>query len=250
MSRRKAQKKEISQAWLTTYSDTLTLILTFFVFLYSFALVDIRKFKAAANSINSAFGSKVAMFQLDENGGDAPIVGSVNPSNNSGTQNEAASNAKKLNDKINEFVNTNSLKDYVVVRQGSRGTYIEFKDKVLFDTGKSEIKDKGVSVLMKIAELIRNLPCDVEIEGHTDNVPIENSKFSSNWELSSARAINVLNFFTDNRGLQADRFSISAYGEYSPIASNDTPEGKALNRNVRILIVAANDTQEKSNMEG
>lgn len=244
MSRKKPEKKEISQEWLLTYSDMVTLMLTFFVLLYSYSLVNMTKFKAAANSISIALnnGSGV-MFDLnDTKSGDAPIVGSNNPADSIkqvGPQN------KDVYGTVSEFVKDNSLGDYVTIKQGDRGVYIQFNDEILFDTGKDEIKPKGIPSLNKISELIRKLPNQIVIEGHTDNVPISNSKFSSNWELSSARALSVLEYLTKNRGLDPKRFSVAGYGENSPIASNDTPEGRQQNRRVNILVLTKNENAAK-----
>lgn len=243
MSRKKPEKKGISQEWLTTYSDTVTLLLTFFVLLYSYSLVDISKFKAAANSISAALNNgKSVMFHLDDSSksGDAPIVGS----DTSGSK-QAVTETKDVYNTVSDFVDENSLGSYVTIKQGDRGVYIQFNDEILFDTGKDEIKPEGIPSLNKISELIRKLPNNIVIEGYTDNVPISGSKFSSNWELSSARALSVLKYITEGRGLDPKRFSIAGYGEYSPIASNDTPAGRQQNRRVNILIL----TESENNAE-
>lgn len=242
MSRKKPEKKQISQDWLTTYSDMVTLILTFFVLLYSFALVDIHKFKTVAASMSAAFGSGASVFNLTDNSGNVPIEGSNQPTES--LEVEGSDQAENdVYQTVSEFVDINSLNDYVTIKEGSRGVYIEFKEKILFDTGKAVIKEEGIPALMKIAELIRNMPNQIVVEGHTDNVPIHTYQYPSNWELSSARALSVLKYLTENRGLDPKRFSIAAYGEYSPIDSNDTPEGRMQNRRVNILIITAKESQ-------
>lgn len=241
MSRKSPEKKAISQEWLTTYSDMVTLILTFFVLLYSYSIVDNKKFQAIARSLSEALnGGKQTVFQLNDNEGDVPIVGEEEPAQNAAQnelQNTQQDAYQEMYNTVINFVEDNSLGDTVTIREDSRGVIIEFNDKILFDAGKADIKEDGIPTLMKTCELIRKFPNPIVIEGHTDNMPIQNSEFDSNWELSSARALKVMYFFTDDRGLDPKRFSIAAFGEFSPIADNSTPEGRAQNRRVNILIV-------------
>lgn len=244
MSRKKPEKKAISQEWLTTYSDMVTLLLTFFVLLYSFSLVDVRKFAAAAASMADAFNvgstkSSNEIFDFDQSSGSKPIVGEDKESddNQDNSNNEASNTKENILSNIKAFVAKNNLSDKVTIKEGSRGIYIEFKDKILFDTGKAVIKEDGIPAIMQISEFMRNLPNHIVIEGHTDNIPISTEQFPSNWELSEARAMSVMKYLINNRGLEPSRFSTAAYGEYSPVDTNDTPEGRAQNRRVNILIL-------------
>lgn len=237
MSRKKVEKKQISQEWLTTYSDMVTLILTFFVLLYSYTLIDVKKFSALASSLSNAFGGNQSILQLNSQEGDVPLVGSDTPMGEINSDIKVPDAEKDMYNTVTEFVDENELNDFVSIKISERGVVIEFKDKILFDTGRAEIKEQGIPALMKITELIRNMPNSIVIEGHTDNVPISTSEFPSNWELSSARALKVMRYLVENRGLSAGRLSIAAYGEYYPIASNDTAEGRAQNRRVNVLIV-------------
>ncbi|KPU44698.1 motility protein B [Oxobacter pfennigii] len=240
MTRKKAEKKEISQEWLTTYSDMMTLLLTFFVLLYSFSIIDTIKFRKLSSSLASALNNSGAdMFEVYETSGDVPVIGEEVP----GSDVLPNQNGNAMYNAVTEFVNDNNLGEYVTIKESARGIIIEFKDRILFDTGRAEIKNEGVPVLMKITELIGNMPNDIIIEGHTDNVPISTAQFPSNWELSSARALRVMWYLTENRGLDPKRFSVQAFGEYNPIAGNDTPEGRAQNRRVNILILSKNDEE-------
>jgi len=240
MSRKPIPKKEISQEWLVTYSDMMTLVLTFFVLLYSFSLLDTNKFKAVAISLANALQGKGNSVIFDYNNqGNVPIVGEEIPEDGVDNLLEIQQDEEGgMYDKVTEFVSENNLNEFVTIREGSRGVIIEFKDKILFDSGRANIKQDGIPVLNKISELIGSLPNKMVIEGHTDNVPIHTAQFPSNWELSSARALSVLRYLADVKGISQDRLSFAAYGEYSPIASNDTPQGRAQNRRVNILILA------------
>ncbi|MCM8799760.1 MAG: flagellar motor protein MotB [Candidatus Omnitrophica bacterium] len=120
-----------------------------------------------------------------------------------------------------------------------KGLVITFVADVLFDSGKATIRTENFSTLDKIALVLKEtVPYNyIGIEGHTDNEPIKYSGWKSNWELSTARALSVLHYLVDQKGLPAERFSAIGYGEYRPIASNETKEGRQLNRRVEIVIM-------------
>ena len=131
-----------------------------------------------------------------------------------------------------------------------KGLVITFVADVLFDSGKATIKPQYYPTLDKIAKVLEeNLPYNyIGIEGHTDNEPIKYSGWKSNWELSTARALSILHYLVDEKGLSAERFSAIGYGEYRPIASNDTPQGRQLNRRVEIVVMPKM-TKEKPTKE-
>lgn len=120
-----------------------------------------------------------------------------------------------------------------------KGLVITFVADVLFDSGKAKIRPGAYASLDKVARVLQeNVPnLNVGIEGHTDNVPIRHSGWKSNWELSTSRALSVLHYLTEQRSIAPDRLSAVGYGEYKPVASNDTPKGRQLNRRVEIVIL-------------
>lgn len=120
-----------------------------------------------------------------------------------------------------------------------KGLVITFMADVLFASGKAKIRSQSLPILDKVARvLIENVPQNfIGIEGHTDNEPIRYSNWKSNWELSSARALSVLHYLAEQRGISPKRLSTIGYGEYRPVASNDTKEGRQLNRRVEIVIL-------------
>ena len=137
---------------------------------------------------------------------------------------------QKLRDQIKD--------DQVSLMMKEGGLVIVLSDKVLFDSGKADIKENAYPVLDKVSKvLIREVPDkNIGISGHTDNVPITYSNWKSNWELSSARATSVL-YYMEEKGVPSKRLSATGYGEHRPVASNDTSEGRALNRRVEIVIL-------------
>ena len=126
----------------------------------------------------------------------------------------------------------------VKLDMAERGLVITFMAEILFDSGKAKIKSEGAKILEKIGRVIREegITNDIGIEGHTDNEPIKYSGYKSNWELSTARATSVLHYLDDSCRLSPERMSATGYGEYRPVVSNDTPQGRRENRRVEIVI--------------
>ncbi len=134
---------------------------------------------------------------------------------------------------IDKYHYDNSIK----LEQNKRGIVIHILDDILFPSGSDVLNVGSLQILDRIATILKELPNDIRIEGHTDNVPIHTSKFPSNWHLSVARALNTAYYLINSEGLVAGKVSIVGYSEYRPIASNDNPEGRAINRRVDIVII-------------
>jgi len=136
-------------------------------------------------------------------------------------------------------------KGSITIKRDTRGVIISVADKYFFESGSADLKEDSKRVLDKIAVALLKYPNMIRIEGHTDNVPIHNEKFPSNWELSAARAINVAKYFINNHNIQPERISTVGYSEYRPIASNNTPEGRAKNRRVDIVILSEVESKKE-----
>ncbi|MCY6483691.1 OmpA family protein [Clostridium aestuarii] len=238
MSRRKKNQPEQGggEEWLQTYADTITLVLTFFVLLYSFSTVDAAKFQQLTNSLQSIMAGKSSngILEFSLHDGEVPIVGQpveLGPKN--------PGNSNEMYNKVKGFIEENDLNGTVQIKRDSRGIIMELKDNVLFDIGKAEIKEQSKEILNKINKLISSIPNEIIVEGHTDNVPIHNYRYPSNWELSTQRAVNVLKYFVQIKGQNPGMFQAAGYGEYRPIAQNNTYENRAKNRRVNILITAS-----------
>lgn len=136
----------------------------------------------------------------------------------------------------------------VKVEMKDKGLVITFVAEVLFDSGKAELKENALPTLEQVSKVLTTTVHDLNIgiEGHTDNQPIHFSKWKSNWELSTARSLSVLHYLVDSQQLEASRLAATGYGEYRPVASNDTKEGRQKNRRVEIVIIPA-VTKEKAN---
>lgn len=239
MSRRKkTQSSEggANEEWLATYADTITLILTFFVLLYSFSSMDAVKFQKLSSSLQSVLSGKDSTSILEFNmSGEVPIVGAPI---DMGQKQTGSTESEEMYKRIKGFIDSSNLKDTVQIKTDSRGVIMELKDNILFDVGQAEIKEPSKAILDKINSLISTFPNEVIVEGHTDNVPIHTEQYPTNWELSTQRAVNVLKYFVQIKGQNPQRFQAAGYGEYRPIAPNDNYANQSKNRRVNILITA------------
>ena len=245
MARKKKEQVEglTGKEWLGTYADTMTLLLTFFVLLYSTAAVDTEKVKSistAFSMMNSTGGTSLLEFDMYD--GEVPLIGGE--SLEQITSQADISEKDKMYMNVKEFISNNNLTEVVEVVDNERGISLQLRDNVLFESASSDIKEDSKGILNKINELVLTVNNNILIEGHTDNIPINTARFPSNWELSVDRAVNVVRHFIEIKGQNPKRFSAAGYGEYQPIAPNDSYENMAKNRRVEILILTS-ETEEK-----
>lgn len=199
--------EEFSEWWIYSYGDLVTLLLVFFILLWSYCKVDDEKFKSVAESFKPV--PPGSPFFLD---GKEAVLETV---------------ASKIE--------TSEISDSAFVTIDPRGVVVSFKDTVLFETGSAELKPAARKVLDKFLPYIFGLPNKVVVEGHTDDQGISSLRFPSNWELSSARASAVARYF-ESEGVKGRRLRIIGYGQYRPRFRNDTPQKRALNRRIDIVI--------------
>jgi chemotaxis protein MotB len=242
MPRKKSGGEEMrTDGWMATFADTMTLLLTFFVLLYSFSTIDAKKFEQIASSLQSVLTGKTGKSVLDLNikSGEVPIVGEPIKVTTPSSSSSSSSNKEDIYKKVQKLIKEKKLEGTIDIKSDSRGVIIQLRENIIFNSGKAEVIDKIKPVLKSINGLLSTLPNDIIIEGHTDNIPINNYQYKNNWQLSSARALNVLEYFVYIQG-QANlkRFRAVAYSEYQPTVPNNSDANRALNRRVNILIVA------------
>lgn len=246
MRERKNKKREEPSAplWMNTYGDMVTLVLVFFVMLFSFSTVDASKWRALVSVLSGSSGI------LDLNPGSIGINSgdTIDEDESKGADHtpgetvmpgDEAQGFNKLYGKIKEYVESEGFNAEIEIINGDSQIIIRFKDNVLFDSGKADLKPGAIPILINISEMLTLYLDDVSmimIEGHTDNVPIHTSRYPDNWELSVARALTVLRFFIEKRSMDPEKLSAIGYGEYHPVAPNDTAENRALNRRVDIVL--------------
>jgi chemotaxis protein MotB len=216
-------------AWMTTFADMMSLLLTFFVLLLSFATMDIVKFRDAMGSINGALGfmqSQSAIFQHSPN---AAFVEKQAPSA------VPQSKSKILVKDLEEFIIQNKLQEDAETEESERGVILRIRGRMFFQPHMAELKHESQPVFEKISELMKKFPGSLSIEGHTDNIPIREGEFSSKWELSAARAYSSLKFLQEKEAVDSRRIRIAGLGDIHPLAPNDTPEGRAKNSRVEFI---------------
>jgi chemotaxis protein MotB len=261
MSRRRKKHREqehMDESWLVPYADILTLLLALFVVMFAMSSVDAQKFQLLSKSFNEMFsgGTGLLNFNSPEPQGniDAPDIRKKDEKRSEFQVEDPAEVKKKeeekialekdrkelkeLQEKVNAYIQKNSLSNKLQTSLTDEGLLVTIRDNVLFDSGSADVRNEDVKTANEIANLlVMDPPRNIIISGHTDNVPIKNSRFDSNWELSVMRAVSFMKIILDNPKLDPRWFSAKGFGEFQPVASNNTSEGKARNRRVEILIL-------------
>ncbi|WP_326513325.1 flagellar motor protein MotB [Clostridium intestinale] len=223
------EEEHVDETWLIPYSDMMTLLLALFIVMFAMSKVDQDKFKSISRGFNSVFS-----------GGNGIMDGSGSPASIEEIVTNETMEENQMNDvksMIEEEITSSGYGDKVKVDLNSAGLNIIIQDAVLFNSGDASILKDVEPLLNQVAKSLKTLNNEIEIVGHTDNVPIKNSKYDSNLDLSSSRAINVLNYMVSVGGLNPSHMSTRAYGEYKPKYDNSTEEGKTKNRRVEIFVV-------------
>jgi chemotaxis protein MotB len=231
--------------WLVSYADFITLLFGFFVVLYAFARSDQKKQQQITSSIDQAFQSLGIFPGSSRHPGQAPEAGAekaVMPMNIvMGEDVLAPARVKEdlegLRRDLQQTLSNQVATHTVSIQMGRDGLVISLREAGFFSSGSATPRQETMPTLRRLAASLGRSPYDLRIEGHTDNVPIHNAEFDSNWELSSARATRIARIFLDMKAMPADRLSAAGYAEFHPVASNNTPEGRAQNRRVDLVVL-------------
>ncbi|GEN51775.1 flagellar motor protein MotS [Halobacillus faecis] len=249
--RRRKEKKKGAPKWMTTYADMITLVLVFFILLFSMSQINLVKFEAIAESFRnrmifdfypSAIESDYPTEQtkIQENGekNNEFEDPTENPDHVASKEAEQKEDLEELKKEIDEFLKENELSDIIAATQTERGVVLVLEEQLLFETSRAEVLDGAKPFLTKVGTLLTNIPNFVKVEGHTDNRQINTYRYPSNWELSGARASSVIRYIlTNTEGLDPKRFTAVAYAETRPVAPNDSEKNWSKNRRVEIVIL-------------
>lgn len=244
--RRREEEHENHERWLVSYADFITLLFAFFVVMYAISSVNEGKYKVLSNSLTNAFKNKTG-----EPGGQPiaviqgapllPVKPIAKPDKLADQKkveekkNEQRQKMKNVADDIKNALQPLIAQGKVKLLETSRGVTVEINDSILFPAGQAKLQPASISAMLAIAQVLADSEFPITIEGHTDNVPISTAQFPSNWELSAMRATTVLRLFNEG-GVGPERLTAIGYGETRPLETNTTPEGRARNRRVSILI--------------
>jgi len=249
------------ERWLVSYADFITLLFAFFVVLYSSSQVDKRKAGHLALAIQIAF-QELGVFQAsntkvpikDDNampfekvqiveniGRDTDLKRIVNPMK--GTLSSASpsfsesQSLQQARDEIQKALDPEIQRREVAMSVRSEGLVVSLREMGFFDSGSATLRASSLDAISRLAKVLKLRPEDIRIEGHTDNVPIHTSRFANNWDLSTARATGLIQLLIANYGMLPGRLSVAGYAQFHPVSSNETPEGRAQNRRLDVVIL-------------
>ena len=223
MKKSSKNSREKGGNWLATFNDMVTLLLTFFVLVLSMSKLDVAKVKEAVYAINDAFGM-LSSNSIGDIKAFEPFVIPIK---------SRRSNLSEKRRELAEHIDKIGNMDARVIEGGIS---IILKEKLFFKTGMSEIEEKNYPVLKNLSSILQKTDCQIRVEGHTDDIPIENKRFSSNWELSVARAVNVVKYLISKGNISPARLSASGYGDSRPLYPNVSDHNRELNRRVGIIL--------------
>ena len=232
-----------SERWLLTYSDMITLLMVFFVVLFSMAQVDMAKYQKLAESLNRAFGGDGNMIIVPIGGSEVGTFESENRRPVMLDMPTISYDTTDVSAELGDAISRAGIAGQVSVRTNIEGVIISLSEDLVFPSGSAELQPKGKAALDNIARILGTMPNAVRVEGHTDDRPTNNPNYPTNWELSTARAVSIVRYL-EAKGISPARLSATGMASFQPIASNDTPEERALNRRANLVIIYPIDSQE------
>lgn len=239
MAKRKRERLEAphenEERWLLTYADMITLLMVLFVVMYAISNTDVRKFILLAQSVSQAFNADVLQ-------GSSPV--SVTTGENSSIQEQqydsgsttVASDLRAVKAALEDYAIGEGLGGEVEVGMAPQGIVIRLNDALLFTSGRAHLDEHARKLVARIVAIVKPLPNNVRIEGNTDDLAPEGGLFADNWELSTARALAVLQEMI-GQGMPPDRLSALGNAQYNPILANDDETSRAKNRRVDIVVI-------------
>jgi chemotaxis protein MotB len=258
MVRRRQREIHVNnERWLVSYADFITLLFAFFVVMYSISQVNQSKYRVLSETFAQVFNQPAdskakpqedtssasnAITPIDMGGSaatspsmiiidDAAQPAPIESTEKVPTSDELTQISDLVNEKFSQLINDQMIK----VSSNELWLQIELNDSILFSSGGVETSPQAQIIFTEIANILKNYKNPIQIEGFTDNVPIRNTRYPTNWELSSARATEIVKFLANN-GVEPERLSAVGYGEFQPLASNDTEMGRAQNRRVAVMV--------------
>ncbi len=253
MARRKRKEEHVNhERWLVSYADFITLLFAFFVVMFAASNEDEAKAGQVARSFQAAFSelgifspsaASVAIFGDGDAAASAMLDSIVIMPGPGGGKGEGDYELEQVQDRLEKMLEREVEEGQVRLNIDSRGLTVSLNEAGFFSPGAAVIEAQALEALEGIAARLLDLPYDLRVEGHTDDIPISTARFPSNWEFSTSRATNVLRYLIAQGGIPPSRLSAVGYGEYRPVAPNDTREGRGLNRRVDIVVLSTSAEQ-------
>jgi chemotaxis protein MotB len=246
-SRRRNRANETANhdRWLVSYADFVTLLFAFFVVMYAISSVNESKYQEVSQSLESAFLEKKPQVNVLQEA--MPMQERADRLSPIKVDENWVADSRQLqqaSDQLTQLLDEQISDDLVTVNKGNSWIELQMNSELLFLSGSADLATDSLPVLKKVAEVLKPLPNQIHVEGHTDNLPIDTSQFPSNWELSSARATTVVRDLIKN-GIDPPRLSAIGYSEFHPVADNKTEEGRFKNRRVVLLIISQDYSRDR-----
>jgi len=243
--RRHTEEHENHERWLVSYADFITLLFAFFVVMYSISSIKEGKYKVISQALLGVFNDPERSMKPIPIGDEQPL--SVKPAEplikdsdqiDAGLAQNSVDPLKTISDDVRDAFGDLIKSDQMTVRGNELWVEIELNSSLLFGSGDAMPSDKAFDIIEKVANILKPFANPVHVEGFTDNLPIRTAQYPTNWELSSARAASIVRLLA-MEGVNPGRMASVGYGEYQPVASNETAEGRARNRRV-VLVISRN----------
>ncbi|MGF7014392.1 flagellar motor protein MotS [Ornithinibacillus bavariensis] len=254
--KRRERRKRIDKGapkWMVTYSDMVTLILVFFILLFSMSQIDAAKFEEISESFRNRMIFDFSSSAVPTENSTGNTSGEEKGQTANGFENASSTKDKEIGGstdtnqtkdtlddlmvEVENYLDQNELNNVVSANRSERGVVLVLQDSILFDPGEADILPSALPFLTKVGNLLSQIDNQIKVEGHTDNVPMSSYRYPSNWELSGARASSVVRFLVDENGLSEERFAIAGYSDTRPVATNDSSTNRSKNRRVEIVIL-------------
>jgi chemotaxis protein MotB len=238
--RRRREEHANHERWLVSYADFMTLLFALFVVLFASSHHDKKTIQSVSKAVKQGFQEMGAFSSSDSAADNSRILGptSTGEARPSTVPANAGIDMIELQRKLHKALGKEIERQEVVLRMTPEGFVISLHELGFFDSGEARLMPGAGDKIKRIAEVLTQYGLDMRVEGHTDNVPIHNATFASNWDLSTARAMAVAMMLLNESGVDPQRISIAGYAQYHPSASNDTLEGRRANRRVDIVVVS------------
>ena len=255
----KHEKEPNHERWLVSYADFITLLFAVFVTLYAMSQTDKKKVDEVIASMRESFGLSAAAGAAKRPTvipmRDMQLMPSLKPEMlNTGYRSRGSEGRKgrgqaeekefkEIKAAIEAYLIKNGAQEKVSVAINQRGLVVSLKEAGFFDSGSALVRQDSLSLLTRILESLSNYDNQLRVEGHTDNVPISTAMFRSNWELSTARATNIVHYMINGSRFEPEKISAAGYGEHRPVADNGTSEGRGRNRRVDVVMLSSDGSR-------
>lgn len=232
MPKKKHPAEENHERWLVSYADFVTLLFAFFVVMFAHSNMDKSKLQQFAEQFQNQM-ERLPPVPPPKSAASKTAEKAALPTHEDLTMAEMKGSIEQIEKDLLPEIQQGKIE----LSLQARGLIMSLRESAFFDPGRAELHPDSLKIMTKVAEALTRIPGQIRLEGHTDNAPIRTDLYPSNWQLSSARAISVLRLLSARYKIDSDRLAAAGFGEFRPLVANDTPENRAKNRRVDVVIL-------------